>query len=415
MKKLRRGFTLIELLVAVTVGIILLGGLIQIFVMTKNNYRIQQGLNYMQENLRFGLGEVGYSARMAGFFWTIGQPTAVPVANLANVFSSRTGAGNVKSPNELTVLPGTPALPCGLLSWTVGVQGFNAVSSGVGPPCVVPNNYLRGTDALLVTYLRPTFMGLPRIKTPAIAAGSAVDLFQDPSPPTNDAGVYAIVFDPESKGEVNAAQGGLIGTGAILAPYVQNSLFYSSTNDAALIQTNGLAPENLIKRGAAMMPLQVEVFYVRPCAVLDDAGLCTAASDAQNPQPTLVRRTLGENGNFQDEAIVSGVEQFQIEYLASGCGGYLNANEINTNVCMNGFTPVQRWNRILNSRIAMLARSNERSLDIDNTPYNLSTDTTAYLPASATQLPLNNRYRRRIQVSIAQIRNGVRPLPPPLP
>jgi len=410
----RRGFTLIELLVAVAVGIILLGGLIQIFVMTKNNYRIQQGLNYMQENLRFGLGEVGYSARMAGYFWTIGQPTAVLAPNVAAVFGSRAGSSTVRSPGELTVLPGSPALPCGLLSWVVGVQGFNAVAAGAGPPCVDAANYLRGTDAMLVTYLRPAFIGLPAIVTPAAAAGSANDLTQPASPPIVNTEMYSIVFDPESKGDVNATQGGLIGTGALLGPYVANSLFYSA-DENDLIRTNGLPPENIIKRGAAMMPLQVEIYYIRPCAVLNNAGLCDANSDAGNAQPTLVRRALGANGNFLDEAIVSGVEQFQVEYLASGCGGYLNADQINTDVCLNGFTPEQKWARVINSRITMLARSNERGQEVDATLYNLSADTPAYLPGSAAQLPANNRYRRRIQVSIAQIRNGVRPLPPPRP
>jgi type IV pilus assembly protein PilW len=413
MKRTRLGFTLIELLVAVSVGIILLGGLIQIFIMTRNNYRVQQGLNYMQENLRFAVGELGYSARMAGFFWTIGLPEARQAASAADVFSSATGAGAVKSPNELTVMPGTPAPPCGLSSWAVGIQGFNAVSTGVAPPCVVPTNYLRGTDAMLVTYLRPVFMGLPAITTPAAAAGSAVDLVAPASPLIADAGLYAIIFDKERSGEANATQGGLIGKGSELRPLAPGALLYSDGSDLGFNGGAAAGSAASVKRGAAMMPLQVEVYYLRPCAVLDNALLCAPDADGGYPQPTLVRRSLGEDGGFRDEAIVSGIEQFQVEYLASGCGGYLNAADINLWAGCDGvFTAEQRWQRVISTRISLLARSNERNLEIDDALYDLSADTPAYRADSATQLTSNERHRRRTHVSFSQVRNGVRPLPP---
>ena len=424
-----KGFTLIELLIAVVVGIILLGGLVQIFILTKNNYRIQQGLNYMQENLRFAMGEVGYSARMGGFFYTVSQPRSVLATSAASVFGSGGGAasaGAVQSANELTVLPGLTATPgCGMISWTVGIQGVNSTSAR--PPCIAAANHVAGTDMLFVSYLRPVFLGLPAITTPAIATGGGaitqpatnvanVDIFDD--------GIYAIVFDPGSKGDVTAKQGGLIGTGTLLtAPIRAASLFYSATETDKIIANNigNGGPVNLIKRSAAMMPVQLELYYVRPCSVLEAGeSECRATSDGGNPQPTLMRSNVvpgaaGGARSANDEAIVSGIEQFQLEYLASGCSGYLNAVQIaaGTNCVPTAFTPEQRWQRVINIRIAMVARSNERANERDLAVYPLSTDTTAYTAATnITQLPANDRYIRRTMISFAQPRNALRPLPP---
>ena len=423
------GFTLIEILIAVVVGIILLGGLIQIFILTKNNYRIQQGLNYMQENLRFAMGEVGYSARMGGFFYTVSQPTSVLATSAASIFGSAGGAaaiGAVQSSNELTVMPGLAANPgCGMLSWTVGIQGVN--SSATPPSCISAGNYVAGTDLLFVSYLRPVFLGLPAITTPAIAAAGGANIIQGA---TNVAGtdifpgdIYAIIFDPASKADVSAKQGGLIGTGALLtAPIRQASLFYDLSETDKIISNNrgNAGPPNLIKRGAAMMPLHVELYYIRPCAVLNaGAAACTATSDGGNPQPTLMRsRVVPLAGGVarvgNDEPIVSGIEQFQLEYSASGCAGYMNAAQVTAGTgCTAGFTVEQRWQRVTNIRIAMVARSNERANEIDTAVYNLSADTPAYTAATNIgQLPLNDRYRRRSMVSFSQPRNALRPLPP---
>ncbi len=428
-KNFGKGFTLIELLVAVVVGTILLGGLIQIFVLTKNNYRVQQGLNYMQENLRFAAGEVGYSARMAGYFFTIAQPIEAAATGPAPsaVFASTSGSGNVQRSSELTVLQGTGANPgCDSLSWTVGLQGFNG---GATPPaCVDAGNYVLGTDSMIATYLRPVFVGLPAITTPAFALGGPVAAATQAAS-TGDViprEIYAIVFDPESKGDVAAKQGGLIGTGAALAGFMPRALFYD-TSETSLIAANGVAPANLIKRAAAMMPMQAELFYVRPCSVLENtSAVCTVTSDGGNPQPTLMRRNLlgGAAGGGADEAIVSGIEQFQLEYLATGCAGYLSAVDIAAwTGCLEPAritTATQRWQRVISVRAAFVARSNERSNEIDAATYVLSTDTPAYNPGAIptlNQLPLNNRYIRRVMVNFSQTRNAVRPLPalPPAP
>ena len=61
------GFTLVEVLVAVTISMILLVGVIQIFATTKRTYRLDESLARLQENGRFATDILARDVRMAGF------------------------------------------------------------------------------------------------------------------------------------------------------------------------------------------------------------------------------------------------------------------------------------------------------------------------------------------------------------
>ncbi len=56
-----------ELMIAVTIGLILMAGVGQIFVSSKTSYNIQNGMGRMQENARYALDILSRSISMAGF------------------------------------------------------------------------------------------------------------------------------------------------------------------------------------------------------------------------------------------------------------------------------------------------------------------------------------------------------------
>lgn len=62
------GFSLTEVMVAVTLGLILLGGVIQVFAASKQSFNIQQGVSRAQEGGRFGLYTISRVARQAGYY-----------------------------------------------------------------------------------------------------------------------------------------------------------------------------------------------------------------------------------------------------------------------------------------------------------------------------------------------------------
>jgi type IV pilus assembly protein PilW len=63
----QKGFSLIELMIAMMLGIFITGGLIQLFINSKQSYRVQENLSRLQENGRFAMNFIRHDIRMAGY------------------------------------------------------------------------------------------------------------------------------------------------------------------------------------------------------------------------------------------------------------------------------------------------------------------------------------------------------------
>jgi type IV pilus assembly protein PilW len=66
-KKQQLGLTLVELMIAMVIGLVLTGGVIQIFVANNQTYRVTENMSRVQENGRFALDNLGKIIRLAGF------------------------------------------------------------------------------------------------------------------------------------------------------------------------------------------------------------------------------------------------------------------------------------------------------------------------------------------------------------
>ena len=61
------GLTLVELMVAITISLVLLAGVVQIFLSNKVTYRVQENLGRIQENGRFAVDLLARSLRMTAW------------------------------------------------------------------------------------------------------------------------------------------------------------------------------------------------------------------------------------------------------------------------------------------------------------------------------------------------------------
>jgi type IV pilus assembly protein PilW len=75
----QRGFSLVELMVAITIGIILLAGVLQIYLSSKQSYRVQEATSRLQENGRFAIELLGRDIRDAGNFGCRARAASKPV------------------------------------------------------------------------------------------------------------------------------------------------------------------------------------------------------------------------------------------------------------------------------------------------------------------------------------------------
>jgi type IV pilus assembly protein PilW len=85
-KTSQSGFTLVELMIAMVLGLIVAGGVVQIFVQGRQSYRVDQQVAGMQDEARFALDEMSRDLRMASFLGeslvpaTVGQAPGLAVA-----------------------------------------------------------------------------------------------------------------------------------------------------------------------------------------------------------------------------------------------------------------------------------------------------------------------------------------------
>ena len=63
----QRGLSLIELMVAITISLILMAGVGQIYIGTKASYNLQNGLGRLQENARYALDILAHNIGQAGY------------------------------------------------------------------------------------------------------------------------------------------------------------------------------------------------------------------------------------------------------------------------------------------------------------------------------------------------------------
>lgn len=64
----QRGFTLVEIMVAVSIGLLMMAGILQISAASKESSRLQRNMSFVQENIRTAMELLGRDIRQAGYY-----------------------------------------------------------------------------------------------------------------------------------------------------------------------------------------------------------------------------------------------------------------------------------------------------------------------------------------------------------
>ncbi|MDT8407353.1 MAG: PilW family protein [Methylococcales bacterium] len=129
----QQGMTLIEIMISLLIGGVLIAGILQIFINTKQTYRLQDAQSRIQENGQLAMEFIGKDIRMAGFFGCASR-----------------NFGNISIENELR--------DASNFIWDISnpVEGFDNVDSTF----TRINSVRPGTDVL---FLRGLGLGIPLI------------------------------------------------------------------------------------------------------------------------------------------------------------------------------------------------------------------------------------------------------------
>ena len=92
-KENQTGFGLVELMIAMTLGLILLGGIGYLYIGSRGAFRTTDNLSRIQENARFALDMMGRDIRMAGYLGC-GNLSSMQVTTIANAPVPQMTPGN---------------------------------------------------------------------------------------------------------------------------------------------------------------------------------------------------------------------------------------------------------------------------------------------------------------------------------
>lgn len=262
-KAYQAGMTLIEIMIALLIGAFLVGGVLQIFIGSKQTYRMQEGLSRLQENGRFALDFLAKDIRMAGFMGCTSQATLTNTLNTPTSF---------------------------LYSFGKTIEGFESTNASAWTPTIDATftSPLGGSD--VITIRRADDQSF----TVSTHATGTADLTLDATATTanlrtagflTSAGAnnctIAVVSDCSATAvfQVSAITGSILShnTGSGCTPD-------NSTNDLGKTYVNG-----------QVYPINTVSYYIRT---------------GSGGQPSLYRR-IGSNAA---EELVEGIEQMQILY-----------------------------------------------------------------------------------------------------
>jgi type IV pilus assembly protein PilW len=144
------GVSLVEVMIAMLLGLLLMGGILQVFASSRQSYRVHDAVSRMQEGGRMALEVIARDARMADF-WGCLSDTAKVVNNLDSAGAGFIdfAAGSIRGTEGAAGAPDTLVLSGGVNS---GIQ----LEPPYGPQAsanlkVAPNNGLEQDQIVFVS------------------------------------------------------------------------------------------------------------------------------------------------------------------------------------------------------------------------------------------------------------------------
>lgn len=308
----QRGLSLVEIMVGMTVGLILMAGIIQIFVSSKQGYRIQTALSRLQENGRFAINFISRDIRSAGFFGCAGNTT-----RLVNTLNNA---------NQYT------------WDFSTALQGFEATGNDTWVPALDSSitDPLGGRDIIT---LRHALGGLAAVESPFMSNTSAAL-------------------------HINTGNGLSQGDIVMVSDCVNSAIFQITNNNpdtsGTLVHNTGVndpppgnATKDLEKKytdKATIIRVTTTTYYIRA-----DSG----------DRPSLYRK----EGADDPQELIEGVEDMQILYGEDTDGN----REVNFYATANKVTD---WDNVINVRISLLLRTLEDNLASSSQSYTFNGVTT---------------------------------------
>jgi len=373
-----RGLSLVELLVAITLGAIILGGAVSLFVNNRDTYKTTNELSRLQETARYALDMVVKDIRMSGYFGC---------ADRLDTVTDNTGAaaGDLWNPaNPIEGWEGDVA--ANYLPSNVVGNGFGSVVDNVADNPGATD----GDDGRVLA------LGgiVPDSITLRYLAGNMADL-------TGTAGVLdnRVTADAlngaTSTITVDSATGYALNQVAAITDCGGSDVFQiTAAPTATTVQANALSRGYNATSNPMIAPFVGVRYYI---------GANGRSPDPVNdPYPSLFRTVISPGGLAEaPQELFEGVESMQILFGvdtdADGApNSYVRAGDAPLNVAAN-------WTNVVSVRLAIIVRTIDQvGREVDTSTYVLN-DHDGVLRAQFN--PVDDRRRRRVFTTTTMVRN----------
>ena len=381
-----RGLSLVELLVAVTLGAILLGGAVTLFVNNRDTYKTTNELSRLQETARYALSMMVKDIRQTGYFGC-GDRLDTVTHNAAPTLLIDDGALWDFNPTDDSDLPiVTP------------IEGFEAGSGEFLPSRFDVTEgtdgglgqVMAGTDAITLRYLAGT-SSTDRMMTPPEAPDYTTNIARG-GPGVTEVQVFVNSIAGFTLGQLVAISD--CGGSDIVRVTERNT----DDPDAQWIKVNDLSRDFEAVPAPTISPMLAPFIGVRYYIGGTPSGPGGAI------YPSLYRSVLtgGGAGETRQE-LFAGVERMEIvygvdtnfdqvadEYVKAGTGTLSDATPTN-------------WTMVVSVRIAIVVRTIDERGRVDAA----NVDSKTYAVNGTAFGPVNDRRRRRVFTTTATLRNAL--------
>lgn len=369
------GFSLVELMISITIGLLLLAGLVTLFVSSSDAERESRRESQQIENGRYAIDTVSQDVRLAGFLGAYRKytaPTALPDTCDTSNTTLQTAIGLPVQGYQASSLAAIPTLPSSCATW------------------IPAANLQAGSDVLVVR----------RADTIAVVPGAATtagDVYIQANPAT------AVV---QTGGGTTSCTSDATGAAAT----VNRRCTLPTTADVCPTEcAAGTSPAAEIRK------LRIHVYFVAPCSMpADGSDTCTGSSDdGGNPIPTLKRLEITAASGavtFKVFPIAEGVQYMKVEYGVDDTPTTVNAD---TGLVGDGSPDrysvaptLADFTNAVTVRVDLLMRNTQKSQGyVDFKTYNLGVDPVTPTNAYITVGPFSDGYRRHVYAAETRLVN----------
>jgi len=182
----QRGFTLVELMIGLLLGLLLIGGVVTLFVQSRQSFLVDENVARMQDQARFAMNELARDVRMASFVTEAFVPGSI-TRDASLVVDDGCGPAGADDWILRLTDEGT-----GDVNTLTAVDNATAAAAAAAYSCIDADEFQAGTD---VVAIKRAAGGTVAATTPGAvyirSNGTTAMLFKDPPDgavggPTND-------------------------------------------------------------------------------------------------------------------------------------------------------------------------------------------------------------------------------------